>query len=151
MEMTTGEIQRSYRLSKNKNEQISILADLNETTEKEIRRMLKLEEGEKDVRRKISKKTCSEQVSDGKSSVPVRSAGSTKAESGVVRKNNKAGGTRTDKAKESDKTRIQVPKSVIEFAYERLELIEQLIQEYEREYKELADFVLSAEVRNGND
>lgn len=143
MQMTEEEIRRNYRQAKDKPIQIGILADLNCTDQNTIREILGLEK--KNVRKAKAGKEDSKKT--GSAGTPVHKNGNTGAEetdTGAEPAHKKRGRKpkAVEEAGKANPPKSSIPQSILDYAYSRMSTIEELIREYEAEYKELAQFVL---------
>lgn len=146
--MTNEEICRSYRMAKRKRDQIQILAELNATDADTIKDILK--EGGEYVRatqtdKKNSRKSASGRKNDSKKA----DSGSSKTKRGSTWTTEQGRTERTEVPGKDFEEGVRIPKTILDYAFERMEFLEKLIKEYEAEYKELAEFVLKGKI-NGN-
>lgn len=147
MQMTEEEIRRNYRQAKDKPIQIGILADLNCTDQNTIREILGLEK--KNVRKTktglSSKEDSKKPVNADESARKTGNTGTKEATPGAVQPAIKKRGRKPKAAEEAGEVnppKSSIPQSILDYAYSRMSTIEELIKEYEAEYKELAQFVL---------
>lgn len=144
MQMTEEEIRRNYRQAKDKPIQIGILADLNCTDQNTIREILGLEK--KNVRKAKTGKEDSKKTGSADASVrKTGNAGAKEATPGAEQPTIKKRGRKPKTVEvpgEVNPPKSSIPQSILDYAYSRMSTIEELIKEYEAEYKELAQFVL---------
>lgn len=140
MEMTEKEIITSYNQAKHKSTQLRILADLNCTTVSNIKKIVGLQE-ENVVKSEVEKidefvakqkKLKPNHIVEVKEK-PVKAAVKTNME-----KMKDAMGIEEPKAAEPT---IKTPDSIYNMAIERLEALEKVINEANKEYAEIAQFL----------
>lgn len=136
MEMTNNEIVRSYREAKSKKEQIKILAQLNACEEIVIKTIL-MDAGEKLPYARVKPVATSQEENTVKPEA-VNDEEPTMAAVDEDKPTMAAG---------CKSTNPSLPRSVYELIVDRMELLNRIINDYEKEYKELAEVIGSFDYR----